>query len=113
MFFFIIGSLTKIVSVTTEVGFLSFISTGSYVLAGLCFSEFSLYTIHEAMILESKVGRNARQCVTCQYWTGQSARADSPNFIVCDLKERAICNKSGVKKATWQSCSNHEKRHNL
>lgn len=113
VFFFIIGSLTKIVSVTTEVGFLSFISTGSYVLAGLCFSEFSLYTIHEAMILESKVGRNARQCVTCQYWTGQSARADSPNFIVCDLKERAICNKTGVKKATWQSCSNHEKRHNL
>ena len=65
------------------------------------------------MILESKVGRNARQCVTCQYWTGQSARADSPNFIVCDLKERAICNKTGVKKATWQSCSNHEKRHNI
>lgn len=59
VFFFIIGSLTKIVSVTTEVGFLSFISTDSYVLAGifllLCFSEFSLYTIQEAMILESKV----------------------------------------------------------
>lgn len=50
------------------------------------------------MILESKVGRNARQCVTCQYWTGQSARADSPNFIVCDLKERAICNKEVLKK---------------
>ena len=94
VFFFIIGSLTKIVSVTTEVGFLSFISTGSYVLAGifllLCFSEFSLYTIQEAMILESKVGRNARQCVTCQYWTGQSARADSPNFI--SMRFKRACN---------------------
>ena len=37
VFFFIIGSLTKIVSATTEVGFLSFISTGSYVLAGIFF----------------------------------------------------------------------------
>lgn len=43
------------------------------------------------MILESKVGRNARQCVTCQYWTGQSARADSPNFID-SMRFKRACN---------------------
>ena len=50
VFFFIIGSLTKIVSVTTEVGFLSFISTGSYVLAGIFFviMLFRIFFVHDS-----------------------------------------------------------------
>ena len=39
--------------------------------------------------MTSKVSRNAKQCVTCEYWRGRSVEVDTPNFIICDPKERA------------------------
>lgn len=63
--------------------------------------------------MTSKVSRNAKQCVTCEYWKGRSVEVDTPNFIICDPKERAKCNQTGFIKAVWQSCSKHQKNHNL
>lgn len=65
------------------------------------------------MPAKSKISRNAKQCVTCEYWTGLSIEADSPNFIKCDPKEKAKCNKTGFIKAVWHSCNKHQKKHNL
>lgn len=65
------------------------------------------------MPAKSKISRNAKQCVTCEYWTGRSIEADSTNFIKCDPKERAKCNKTGFIKAVWHSCNKHQKKHNL
>ena len=65
------------------------------------------------MPAKSKISRNAKQCVTCEYCTGRSIEADSPNFIKCDPKERAKCNKTGFIKAVWHSCNKHQKKHNL
>lgn len=61
----------------------------------------------------SIIGKNVKNCVTCQYWMGRSIQAHSPNFIECDAKERAKCTITGAVKATWQSCNKHQKRHNL
>ena len=65
------------------------------------------------MPIKSKISHNTKQCVTCEYWTGRSIEADSPNFIKCDPKERAKCNKTGFIKAVWHSCNKHQKKHNL
>lgn len=65
------------------------------------------------MPIKSKISRNAKQCVTCEYWTGRCIEAESPNFIKCDPKERAKCNKTGFIKAVWHSCNKHQKKHNL
>lgn len=65
------------------------------------------------MAVKGKISRNAKQCVTCEYWTGKSIEVDNPLFIKFDRTERAKCNKTGFIKAVWHSCNKHQKKHNL
>lgn len=65
------------------------------------------------MPIKSKISRNAKQCVTCEYWTGNSVQVYSQQFLEYDSKERAKCNITGFNRTAWQSCNKHNKRHNI
>ena len=62
----------------------------------------------------AKGNKSARNCYTCQYWSGKCyVRVYSASMVEVDRNATGTCNLTGFTKKYRQSCGDHEKRHDF
>ncbi len=62
----------------------------------------------------AKGNKNAHNCYTCQYWSGKGyVRVCDASHVEVRRDATGTCNLTGFTKKYWQSCGDHEKRHDF